>query len=811
MKSPPPLLFVYVLLAAVLPACQSDAPGTLDARYGQLVAMPSSCGNGDPSCNLAYDRPSQTELTTSNSQNLRFSSADGALTLVAGSGGAVTVDSDGDGVPDAADDCVGPGWRTPCDGDASNDGLYQTLYFDSGGSVTLATDVAVTGTIRSADAYILFDATGSMRGEQAQLVIDLTTGTFVDPVACPSGADTGLAGALKCVVPDLWMGMGQFHEYPLSPHGNPYGHTPYHHHLDTTGNLQHLLDAVSSLRVTSNRDLPEAGAQALYSIATGIGLGPWVPNRGACPTTPSGRWGYPCFRSGTLPIIIVFSDAEMYNGPRAGSPTYGNPPFDGTVGLGTRLPPVEQDPGMIYASSVLAAHDLGDLSNKSVTVMGTNVNLGNDFTTWDLPTCIYSGGSGFWGDGRDGVVRFSVDQAWEDAGNTAFLSGEGTFYPYVQVALLDSSLTYVDCNRGPGGGDWWGRMTSALTKGSWYLVSDSGVSPSSSVNDQTGPFQLRIQTTPDDPSWQTADTPISWTTVETELLAKGIKVVSIVSPNSGGLIGLPDLTELGIVTNSVDQAGNPYVQTIAGDGSGLGTAMLDAVRALVGDTRRDITIVAEDNLATAGIDESRFTILLTATQCPTSGVNNCLGGAGTDTCLGCLADSQISFQFRLGNDFVPSAASPQVFDFDLVALADGTVELNRIPVRVMVPEVGTSFGSGFYESTYDSDYVCVMPPERPDWGLLTWSGSTPSDSAIEFEFFTGNTVAELDMQIPVSIIIPADTTASVIDVGQELVAGGKPNFMPFLRVRAKLQASTDALTSPILEGWTMQFHCVPFD
>lgn len=186
-------------------------------------------------------------------------------------------------------------------------------------------------------------------------------------------------------------------------------------------------------------------------------------------------------------------------------------------------------------------------------------------------------------------------------------------------------------------------------------------------------------------------------------------------------------------------------------------------------------------------------------------------GEGTTTCLGCLADAKLRFEFRVGNDFVPSTATAQVFDFDMVVFADGSTEIDRFPVRVMVPPIGTSFGSGFYQNTYDSDYVCEMPPERPDWGMLTWVGSTPSDSTVEFEFFTGNTIAELDNQIPVSIVYPTDTTAQTYDVGDELLAGGKLNFLPFLRVRARLNASSDQLSTPIFEGWSMQFNCIPFD
>ena len=147
---------------------------------------------------------------------------------------------------------------------------------------------------------------------------------------------------------------------------------------------------------------------------------------------------------------------------------------------------------------------------------------------------------------------------------------------------------------------------------------------------------------------------------------------------------MPDLTELGIVTGSVDKFGDPYLEQIAGDGSGLSTAVLDAVRALAGDTRRDVTIQPEDNPATPAVDETEFVSVIEANKCPTVGVKNCTGSTAT-MCLGCLADANLEFRFRVGNDFVPPTATAQIFDFDMVVLVDGTVEIDRYPVRIMVP------------------------------------------------------------------------------------------------------------------------------
>ena len=799
MKTPPNTPWFLFFIAIVLSACESGG-STVDSIQAKLVAPPAPCGGGDPTCNVAMDFPTQIDLTIDNSDNIVYSTPDSAVTLTPGSN--VVVDLDGDGVPFWSDDCPGPGWRTPCDGDPSNDGLYDTAYYNSDNPNTVAADVSVSGTINFADAYILMDSSGSMGGEHAQLLADLTANTFG---TCPSAAGTGLIGAMQCQVANLWMGLGEFREIPLSPHANPYSQTPYHHYLDLTDNTQHMLDAVSSLVAISNSDHPEATTQALYSVVTGQGLGPFVPNRAGC---PPGRWGYPCFRPGTLPIVILFTDAAMWNGPLPSSSTYGNPPFDGVLGAGALLPPVEQHPNVLYADDAFTAHDLGDLSTKSVTIMGSNSRFGDDAATWNVSSCLRNSGGGYYSDGFDSFIRFSLSTP-----TTISLSGQNSHFPTTNVALATSGGAFVDCDNGPGGGDWWGRLNNVgLSAGTWYAIADASVSPWSNNFNRRGPYQLRFETTPPDPSWLTTDLPVPWATTQAALLASGVKILTVISPSSSREAVVQDETEaLAVLTGSVDQSGNPYVEQILTNGSGLSTALLDAVDALVGNTRRDITMIAEDNPATPGVDESNFVKLIEASTCPTSGTPNCLGGQGTDTCLGCLANAGVGFQFRIGNDFVPPTDLPQVFEFDMVAIGDGSVELERISMRIMVPGDGASYGNGFYLNTYDSDYVCEMPPDRPDWGDLTWIGSTPSDSTVEFEIFSGNTFAEMDAQIPVSIVYPTDTTAQTYDVGDELIAAGYPNYMPYLRVKAKLNASSDTFFTPAFEGWSMEFNCIPFD
>ena len=799
MNTPPKTPWFLFLVTFALAACESGAPsaGSVQAK---VVSPPVPCGGADPLCNVAMDFPTQVDLSIDNSDNIVYSTPDSAITLTPGSN--LVVDLDGDGVPYWADDCPGPGWRIPCDGDPDDDGLYDTAYYNSDNPNTVAANVSVSGAINFADAYILMDSSGSMGGEHAKLLANLASN---DVGSCPGSEGKGLIGAMKCSISNLWMGLGEFREIPLSPHANPYSQTPYHHYLDLTDNTQYMLDAVSSLIAISNSDHPEAATQALYSVLTGNGLGPFVPNRAGC---PPGHWGYPCFRPGALPIVILFTDAAMWNGPLPSSKTYS--PFGG-YGDGALLPPVEQHPNVLYANDSFTAHDLGDLSSKSVTIMGSNARFGDNAATWNVDSCLRGNStSGYYSDGFDSFIRFSLS-----APTTMSLSGQNSHFPTTNVALATSGGAFIGCDNGPGGGDWWGRLNDVpLSAGTWYGIADAAVAPSG--DDSTarrGPFQLRFETTPSDPSWMTTDLPVPWSATQAALLARGVKILTVISPPPGTskeTVVQNETTQLAIITGSVDQAGDPYVEQIGTDGSGLSTALLDAVDSLVENTRRDITIIAEDNPATPAVDESNFVKLIEASTCPTSGAINCLGGQGTDTCLGCLANAGVGFQFRIGNDFVPPTDLPQVFEFDLVAIGDGGVELERIPVRIMVPGDGSSYGNGFYENTYEADYACDLTHDRPDWGDLTWIGSTPADSTVEFEVFSANTLEELDTQIPVSIIYPTDTTAQTYDIGDTLIANGIPNYMPYLRVKAKLNASSDTYYTPIFEGWSTQFRCIPF-
>ncbi len=280
-------------------ACEDVRRFVLEGGGAALVIGPRACNPCDPACAASYDRPSASDLTPRNSGNVTYDGSRGGVILRnRGSTGGALPDRDGDGVPDVADDFPDdPGrWSR------SGDGIYHTLPF--GGPVRVS-PLDFTTRVTTADVYLLMDTTGSMGGEISNLKAGLTSGTYVP--GCPGG----VVAAIKCMIPNAWIGVGRHDDYPVAPWGG-YWDWVYRNLLDMTPSVSAAQAAVNTLNTHWGYDWPESQTQALWAIATGNGLGRFLAPRRGC---PAGRWGYPCFRPDTIPIVVLFTDAPFHNGP----------------------------------------------------------------------------------------------------------------------------------------------------------------------------------------------------------------------------------------------------------------------------------------------------------------------------------------------------------------------------------------------------------------------------------------------------------------------------------------------------------------
>lgn len=792
--------------AALVAATACGGEAGVDISSNAIIDPPQRCSGDRPDCSISSDFPIQADLNPSNSAGLRYSNQTGSLVIDRVSS---LPDGDLDGVPDDADDCPGmPGWRLPCDGDPANDGVYQTLFFDSSGTQeSVRTSIITTAVdIPAVDIYFLVDGTFSMAGEIGVLQSEIAN----------------VISDIQLSFDDPQLGLGLYREYPVSPLALPFSQAPYHHILDLTDDTTLFAKAVSTLDTVFTMTDPEAGSQALYSVASGLGLGDFVPNRGSC---PAGRVGYPCFRPNVLRVVLNITDAEMYNGPRPAGPVYSAliPP---QLGVDTR-PPVQMFPALLDADDDLTALDLGDLSTQSLTLMGMSGLLTNQVNTSLALGCDTMSGvpPGMDMDDKDVVVTFHFDSP---SATPVEVSADNTHWPGANVALFDNMMLdpamALGCDGVTNGN--WGAVQWVPTASQppqppqqYYIVVDGQVPAADPGVEPEGAFSLSIvhDGDPSNSSWQTTDAPVDWNLVEMALLANDIRVASVVSPKNAITMpsdGDADAREVAVATGAVTKVGGQWVGEItAPDGDGLGAAVSNTIGLILDESAYDIRMIELDDDTTPGFDERDFVAALRPHDCAQGEAFEC-GSSTTSLCEACEPGTDVDFEVLFLNDSVAPMPTSQVFDFEVVVWADDTVEVERIPVRVMVPDdAAHQFddvpGANFYRNSYNSLDRCNTPPERPDWGYLNWAGSTPGESTIEFQIRTANTAAELDTAIPAVIVIPTDTTNTQLDIGQELINDGIPNGLLFLRVTAVLNTSPDLLFTPELEGWSLEFVCFP--
>ncbi|MEM7137456.1 MAG: hypothetical protein AAF500_12790 [Myxococcota bacterium] len=792
---------VWVASISLAVACAGVG---VDDSQNAVIDPPIECSPERPDCSISMDFPTQGDLTPDNSAGLRFSDERGSLVIDRVS---ALPDEDGDGVPDAADECLGqPGFRAPCDGDASDDGVYRTLFYDPSGTdaaLRIAT-VPTTADIPAIDLYFLVDANVTMSEEIAELQTEIST----------------IVADIASAFADVRFGLGISREYPDGVLAMVESQAPYHHIVDLTSDVALFESAVSTLNGLERLSDTSALSQSLYATATGQGLGGYVPNREGC---PADTVGFPCFRPDVLRVVLTLTDAEIANGPRPASPIYALTPEPGSMAL----PPVTMEPGLLLADDDGTALDLGDLSGRSLTLMGMSTLLTDFASTMGATGCTPGDPPFAADDNRDAVVTFRLDTP---PLTDVRLQADNTHYS-ANLALFDAPPSgdppmppAIGCNGGDGmmppvAPMFWGRLAWIPMAGQqYYLVHDAQVAGGGMGNpDPKGAFSISIlnDDDPADVTWTTADVPVTWVDTETALIDADIRVASVVSPrdmvpNEADL----DVREMAMATGAVGKTDDPWVGNVAtSGGEGLDAQVINTVRRIIDDSFYDIRVAELDNDA-SGIDETAFVQELGPSNCAldTEAFDFTCEMQMDDRCLRCEPGAPLDFELRLLNEIVPPIATSQVFDFELVVTADDVVEVERIPVRVLVPDAAAhEFAAvpedNFYRNTYDSLDRCNVPPERPSWGSLTWTGNTPAGSTIEFQIRTADTEAELEMATPASIIIPTDTTDTTLDIRSELIADGMSDGLLLIEITAMLNPSADLLATPELEGWAFEFTC----
>ena len=262
-------------------------------------------------------------------------------------------DTDGDGVSDLVEVSACPEGDASCAMDATDptssprargDFVFAEPYMMPPMPMRDTLDFATD--IRVADVYFLIDTTGSMAGAIANVRSSLST------------AGSGIIDQVRATIPDTWFGVGEFKDYNACDYGSGTDYA-YRHAQDLAMDPMASQTAVNGLSASGGFDGPESHVPALWATATGMGLagratasGP-IPARSGC---PAGTFGYPCFRDGAVPLVVMITDYNMHNGP-GGSAAYQSTScpsggFGGSTPIGATPPTFTEAVGAATANRV---------------------------------------------------------------------------------------------------------------------------------------------------------------------------------------------------------------------------------------------------------------------------------------------------------------------------------------------------------------------------------------------------------------------------------------------------------------------------
>ncbi|MCB9560314.1 MAG: VWA domain-containing protein [Kofleriaceae bacterium] len=234
---------------------------------------------------------------------------------------ATSQDSDGDGVSDLVETAAGTDPLDSADNPQNNgDFVFVVPYEDSPSPMDDDLDFATD--LVSVDVYVLVDRSGSMSTEINSVRSNLATA--ITHLQCPP---IGTGDPADCIS-DLWAGAGT-----IGYSGS--GADTYKNHADIQPSPN-----VSTLPTTEPSgccaEAEEFSAWAALtgngtSQATGCGLS-GVNARATCAGSPANNagytgWGYPCFRNGALPVILLATDEA----PLSGGDTNHCPAWNPTV------------------------------------------------------------------------------------------------------------------------------------------------------------------------------------------------------------------------------------------------------------------------------------------------------------------------------------------------------------------------------------------------------------------------------------------------------------------------------------------------
>lgn len=166
------------------------------------------------------------------------------------------------------------------------------------GGPSVEVPLEIMADLSQLDVVFSIDTTGSFGGEIDALQRDVLT------VVAPR---------LQARVADVAFAVTRFEDMPVEPFGVA-SDRPFTLVRAMTTSSALLASAVASLDAPLGNgfDGPESGAEALYQIATGDGLSPYVPAYGPSRIAGGAGRGGVGFRDGSMRVVVHVTDADIH-------------------------------------------------------------------------------------------------------------------------------------------------------------------------------------------------------------------------------------------------------------------------------------------------------------------------------------------------------------------------------------------------------------------------------------------------------------------------------------------------------------------
>ncbi len=403
------------------------------------------------------------------------------------------------------------------------------------------------------------------------------------------------------------------------------------------------------------------------------------------------------------------------------------------------------------AESTTSFQNVGDVtSNTLITYAGNTEGMGSDHTFANIGSCTSGSAWSSSSQGaRDAVFKFNVP----NNSTSVTISTRGSHFDTTLLLRAVGSTSSVWCNDNISSGNARSEITRTLNRGEYYVVlkgrtaSDNGwfqITFGNTGKQSTEAFQPKLWLGPDGNGTGG---------IREALLNKSVRVITVNSSNDAYLA--EQAAALSNATGAVSKTGTPLTFTIGSNGSGMGSAIIDAVNLLAGNLAMDVSVVLAESpdkpVPSFGFKVQAIDVPGDSCDPPVDSDNDPekLPDTHKKCKPGATPRFSVTFENRASHPVPLNPNDPKGgWNMKLQLIGDKTYNVSEIPVYI-IPERLTAnpqeplfAESGSYEERITAKGCHAN--EVPVWRTIAWNGKLPAGTRVDWQICTGNTEKELD-------------------------------------------------------------------